>query len=377
MPPRSIVFVTSHFRGLGGYGGQRSRIFAESLADFDVNVQVVCPGVDTLTGERIVEPGVSSSARLEVKYLPTLPFNRRIFVTRIVSQIFSSVASLFIPVKRDALYVLNNNPPIVYLLFGMKLLLTGGKYVLDVRDFPFHKYYHQRPILSWPIRLIDSLIIRRRAGSISVSDGFPRALGLHREADVVIRLGCDDVAFAEPSERTVDLKDARFVYVGSINSYFCVEAFLAELAGMGFTGEFHYYGKSPCLGLAEKYPFFRHMGTLSKGELVSALSSYDCGLFPIVDAPYTEYLLGNKVFDYIAASLPICVFGSTGSDASRFAERHRIGGNWLDLRRQGAWRFSAEAFMAAQQQYKNMQTRHDMQRYFEKQIGVSSGDGLA
>jgi|GEM_PF-5688692 len=312
-----VKFITSHFRFGNDYGGQRSRISHEALEEH-YKVQSIVPGIDTLTGGKVDQISDDS-----VRYIETRPFDRNKFFTRLLSQFILATRLLFSPMEKRCLYVLNNNPPLVYLLLGFRFALFRYRYAIDVRDFPFHKFFLSRPILSFPLKLLDKFILRRRTGSISVSSGLRASLGLDGSKDLVVPLGFDNDEVYR-AERIVQLNDAKLVYVGSLNSYFDLEAVCEYLKKSGFAGSLSYYGNANTQHLT-CYSFFENKGILRKSELFEALKQYDLGVFPIGFSPTTEYLLGNKIFDYLKSGLGVAVFGSPASDSLSFVNQFHSG----------------------------------------------------
>jgi len=313
----SVKFRTSHFRFGNDYGVQRSRIAHDALADF-FDVQSIVPGIDTLMGNKVDKIRDES-----VHYIDTIAFSRKIFFTRLFSQLILAFKLLFKPMEKRCLYVLNNNPPLVYLLLGFRFALFGYRYVLDVRDFPLHRFFLDKPVLSIPLKLLDKFIIGKRSGSISVSSGLRATLGLYGRGDCVVPLGFDDDEVVR-AERVVKLNQAKLVYVGSLNSYFDLKCVCEYLETAGFSGSLTYYGNA-CTDHLTAFSFFENRGRLSKAELFEALKEYDLGVFPIGFSPATRYLLGNKIFDYLKSGLGVTVFGSPDSDAVSFVEQFHTG----------------------------------------------------
>jgi len=322
---RDLFFITAHFRFPRDYGGQRSRFLHEAALSSETfaNVTTVCPDVDSLSGDKI--DTFYNKYGYSIKYIRTNRFYRgKLLYLRFFSQFIFSIRALIFLCAKNSTFVLNNNPVVSYIILGLFFRLFGRRYILDVRDFPLHVVYHRFPILSSPIRFIDALVINGRYGSISVSNGLKVALDLNGKNDHFIPLGFDDDQFLVPKATVKPFFSADLCYVGSVNTYFNLLDFLYFLQKNNFQGTFNYFGSSDVSKLVG-FPFFKDLGSFKKSDLSIILQDMDYGLFPTGNFPYTQYLLGNKFYDYLYSSCYLISFGSIQSDVSCEIAKNNLG----------------------------------------------------
>ena len=304
-----LTFVTAHYRSQAEYGGQRSRFQHEAALKAGLSAIVLRPSTDSLSGRKCKPSNVK-----DVISLPSnrfFYFGRRIFLLRILSQfIFTFFVALYLLRSgRNTIVVLNNNPMITYFIIGLFLKIARRKFVLDQRDVPFDKTSAGSPLIGNSLWKLHKRIASSRLGSLSVTEGIrERLLGNgDLPCDEVVELGMDEDTPSRCIGANFSPKHAALVYVGSLNSYFDLEALCRSLNACDFKGTLDYFGASEVASL-EHFKFFRAMGSVSKNGLFDCIKKYDAGLFPLHNLKYSYYLMGNKVFDYINAGLPVCYF---------------------------------------------------------------------
>jgi len=118
-----------------------------------------------------------------------------------------------------------------------------------------------------------------------------------------------------------------FVYCGSLDkvhnpSY--IYAFCESIKTLPVNVSLHLFGASLAHSqLSDKFPFVYSHGLVSKSYLESALPSFDAALYTSSQIfPYNA-ILGNKIFDYIKANLPILFLSS--SSAADFCVNSNLG----------------------------------------------------
>jgi len=355
------IFITAHFRERDEFGGQRSRIMYEACKKNYSEISVILPDVDPLNGKKISKKNIK-----DLNYISVPTYKRKNLLSRMWFQLIYAWKLFFLKTDKNHIHILNNNPLLSYLIFGLKCVFLKRQYILDQRDIPIDLIKKSKiSYLFTPIFFIDNLIRDNRLGSISVSEGIKYNCSNHKKKnDAVIELGMDTNFFSS-KPKSFKLKNCNIVYIGTINNYFDLENILDLLKENAFSGSFFYYGQ-PNFEYEKKYNFFINKGKLQKKELNMHLENYDLGIFPIKGNSIDSYLLGNKIFDYLSAGLVIGVTGSGQRDSLDLANYCGVG---LDFSRVNNIFEESLAFTPNIQnisKYTNRSIRLKLEGYFSK-----------
>lgn len=127
-------------------------------------------------------------------------------------------------------------------------------------------------------------------------------------------------------------KEIHCVYEGSIfeipNDIRYMKNIWLKLAESGVHVHFYTYADPRyCRELEDLHPMIHYEGAVSSVDLLTTLTQYDCGLVLFQELPEQKLILDtalpNKLFEYIAAGLPIVV-GNVKSHRE-FVEKYKVG----------------------------------------------------
>lgn len=313
----TLYAVTAHVRNLDDYGGQRSRFLIAAAQTAGFKVLTFVPDVDSLSGAKL--PRSKEDRGIVRVECPT--FKRKASgrqpITRLWSQIVfaASVCHRLLSLRAsEGVTLLNNNPIVAYFVVGVFLRLRRHRYVLDQRDVPWDVVRKRRPVFGWLLTRLHRFVYGGAMGSLTVSASMATRLSEGMQdlkIESVVPLGSDKPLSPARLEHKFSPRTASLVYVGSLNNYFSLKGICRELADQGFDGTLDYFGanQSAC----PEFEFLNYRGVLNKSQLQQVLCGYDAGLFPTIDTEFTYYLLGNKVFDYLSAGIPVITSCETGA----------------------------------------------------------------
>jgi len=223
----------------------------------------------------------------------------------------------------DAVYA--STPPLPQVLLAVLVSVwKRAPMMLEVRDlWPAFltetKLVRSRPVLV-ALEWIESLSYRYAERCIPVSPPFApfvEAMGVPRRRIVVAPTG------AESRERAADAAaawrarhglDGRFVvaYTGSFNEAYGLEAVLAAAERTAVENpniHWVFAGNGRLRGAVEaaaaRCATIHYLDALPKDELLPVLDGADLGLVTLADLPLIKMCMPGKLFDYMAAGLPV------------------------------------------------------------------------
>jgi glycosyltransferase involved in cell wall biosynthesis len=106
-------------------------------------------------------------------------------------------------------------------------------------------------------------------------------------------------------------KKNRIVYAGSLYEYLDLETLL-EAVAMVNDVELHIFGEGVLLARAMEIVAGKNLGArvyihgrVTHDELIKKLPEFTAGIIPLRDTPITRLAVGNKVFEYVIAGIPV------------------------------------------------------------------------
>jgi hypothetical protein len=305
---KSCIFLANHYRKLNDFGGQRSRYLSQSLKKKFNQVFIILPSVEMLTGKKLSKK--ISSNRLRFIYIWTIEFEKNNFVKTFMSQLIYSINVLFLLIYlrfKTRYLLINNNPAVQYFFLGPLIKLLKYKYIIDQRDIPFDIIIYKFKLMKF-LYLIHNFIYKSSSGTISNSFSIKKKLTKNRYKDFNIELGFDNnVVLDKDVVKKINLNQCKMVYIGSFNNYMNLDHFIKKLYKNNFNGTIDIFSnKNPfSKEFLNKFTFVNYRGFLPKNKLNKVLRKFDIGIFPLTIKEISHYLLGNKIFDYLGAGLPV------------------------------------------------------------------------
>jgi glycosyltransferase involved in cell wall biosynthesis len=299
----------------------RVRREAEALAQRGDEVDFICPGTASLGGRRSLN-GVALHPVRRVDY--TSSSRPRDYVRRYAAFHLAAFSRLlWMQLRRpyDVVHVNTMPDALVFSAAGAKLL--GAKVILDVHDLMPELYASRFEVGERhpAIRLLT--MIERR--SVGFAD---RAIAVHvPHLDALVRHGnprdkfsilmnVPDSALFRP--RSVEPPESPFtlIYHGTIGSRHGLDvavraAALAreavpdlELRIIG-DGDFSHEVRALIVELGVQDFVRLDQGFVPMDELLPTMEQASVGLAPILDDPFTRYMLPVKLLEYVALGIPV------------------------------------------------------------------------
>lgn len=348
----NIALVFHHLRFPCESGGLRSFHILNSLVanlTSDFHLTVFLPSIDSLTGK----PSFAYKSRCSDFYpenvsfifVPTTQFSKKNSISRFISFFIYSVRCswvlLFSP-RSDAYLITTYSLPVLVSVTCLSVFL-GSKLWVEVRDLFAYSLMTSKPLLRLIIspcsrlyKFLECSCLRRADLVIPNSPGFTNVLSKEYSIDsskiLTIPLGIDVIprSFSGLVNSSEDypssfdpciLHDSDFsiVYTGSldkVHSSSHIKAFCESISILPVNVSIHLFGSSSAhFELSSQYSFVHSHGLVPKIYLESILPLFDAALYSSSNKfPYNA-ILGNKVFDYLKARLPMLFLSKcTASD---------------------------------------------------------------
>ena len=327
---QSFVLIMPHLRNGTQPGGIRTSHMIEAFTEMNADVTVLVPSIDTWTGEGATV--FQNDTHVNIKYFKTVSFERNMFVKRILSQLiyalvlFTHLLSNYFKYK-GSIFILNTNPYVVHILIGMMLKASRFKYILDVRDV-FHYRYDKGTFKFKLFRSIDKFIASSSNGAIFVTNRMRTAYGYDESKSAVVPLCFDNNNNNNVLKRSFIPSEAKIVYIGSLNDTYSISCLENLLERGSFIGSVSYIGNDHDKISSARVEKKR---AVKKNELNNILKSYDVGFIGTQNTRAAAIVLGNKVFDYLAAGLPIIhEIGGVG-EISEFTTQYSCGLSFTEI----------------------------------------------
>jgi glycosyltransferase involved in cell wall biosynthesis len=329
-----FLYFSNHLRGPAAAAGARTWHQCRN-SPAEVRVAVVIPDVDPVSATKVEErhyAGLDGS-RIEVLRLPSAPLNRDSKLSRAFFYGALTLRQFLAGMRgpRPRAVISMSLPLSMLLVARLVAWLRRIPLYVDVRDLPFDvagEVGYARPS-GWTALAarIEAKVIRSADLVFTVSPRFKSALeerGCRRVVYNPIGFDNFDLAGTDPRFTRAAL-DAMFgtgamsllvVSAGTFGHVMEVGALLqaaAELKDRTDIG-FLLVGDGQCLGqyqrqVAETGANVRFLGRVSKAAVSQICRSVDAAYYGSSGGFYTNAMLGNKVFDYMGAGLPVLYHG--------------------------------------------------------------------
>jgi teichuronic acid biosynthesis glycosyltransferase TuaH len=161
------------------------------------------------------------------------------------------------------------------------------------------------------VRRSESLIVSRSTAVATVSEPLAANIAQRygRAVDAVIENGVDYERFAQVPRAAPDGRRPRFVYAGTLKPTVDFDA-LEQLAAAVPDADIVLAGtvRPQCqrdLNRLTRLPNVRHMGAVPPDEVPAILADADVGLMPYRSTDWTATASALKLFEYLAAGMPV------------------------------------------------------------------------
>jgi hypothetical protein len=251
-----------------------------------------------------------------------------------LSFLLSAIIKLLSVKKRFDLIIVTSPPIFVGVLAIIAKLKHKCTLYLDIRDlwpdsvealgifknkavlnlaYKFEKYLYQNS---------DKIIINSMAFKDILLDK-----GLNEGKIIYLPNGMTEKEIAKVREKNLDIRTVKVVYAGNLGYAQGLETLIeaAKLLKKRQEVLFQIIGdgveKQKLMGLVQKYDLHNveFLGILSKYEVIEKLLESDIGIIHLKDNKLFETVIPSKIFDYMAAKLPI-VAGVKGEIARLIKE---------------------------------------------------------
>jgi glycosyltransferase involved in cell wall biosynthesis len=313
----------------------RVRRAAEALAERGDEVVVICPMTPSLKG-RTEMSGVKLEPIKSFGY--TKAMSPREYIRRYVTFVASAGArslKLHLRKRFDLVHVHTMPDFLVFAAIGPRLL--GAKVILDVHDLMPELYASKfgLPESHWVIRglkLVERLSVRFANRAVAVHQPHLEALVEHGNPaeKFTIVMNLPDPAMFRRRTNGAEAGDFTLVYHGMVGTRNGLDVAVraAALARDEIPGL-----KLRIMGDGDDFARVRELvdeldvsGTvqLEQGlrpieEVIPDLESATVGVVPIVDDPFTKYMLPVKLLEYVALGMPV-IASSTSTIRAYFSE---------------------------------------------------------
>ena len=333
------VFVVSPFENLMAARGTRLPRLAEMLAEVGYEVEYVTTNFSHAYKRKFSQDEIERCKRTlpyQMTVLPILGYRSNISMKRIVNNFVMTIIHLFylLRVVRSGDVVVTLSRPVEFV--AMVALLKSIRRIRVVLDIPD----------VWPDALVGVTLVKKFLFSIYCNfylkvslrriDRFIHVAPsfvewLHRYSpkanSFFIPLGFDEDRWTLMKHRPLASDGPMsLVFVGALQYQLDVMPLLKALVerprfnltiiGDNGTGQRYREVK----GFVEKYGMsnVKLLGRMTPTEVVKELRNHDIGIVPMISSS-----IPNKMFDYIAAYLPVLSLGD--NDSSGFVRKYDIG----------------------------------------------------
>jgi glycosyltransferase involved in cell wall biosynthesis len=322
-----VLWLHQNFVGEGQPGNARAVYLLRALDEAQWQVDVVS-ATQTYLGDVVARGGdVEGAGRVRVHRLDlgpsTVDYGAR---PRGYLAFARRALALARRLPRPDL-VFASSPPLPQVLPSALLSATWGvPLVLEVRDlwpaFLIEGGLLRSRLLVATMRAIEAFALRYASRVVLVSPGFLPAIegmGVDPTRTRVVPTGVDPI-LARADRSTGDawrlaqgLGDRFLVlYAGSFNETYGIDLLLAaaeasqhEHARIVWLFAGNGRARAAVEEAALRLPNVRHLGSLMKSELTPVLLAADVGINAHADWPLLDTTLTGKLFDYLAAGLPV------------------------------------------------------------------------
>jgi colanic acid biosynthesis glycosyl transferase WcaI len=328
------LYFSNHLRGPAAAAGARTWHQCRNSPS-PVRVAVVIPDVDPVSATKVEErhyAGLDFS-RIEVIRLPSAPLDRNRKLSRAWyygALTFRQFLAGFRATRPQA--IISMSLPLSMLLVAriVSWLRRVPLYV-DVRDLPFDVAreigYAKSPAWMRLAAKLEAAVIRSADLAFTVSPRFKTALEARGCRRVVYNpIGFDDfeTTAAEPGYSRAALESrfqpagSKFLVVaaGTLGHVTEVSALLQAAVRLKSRPDIGFLlaGDGQNLGryqreVADNGANVRFLGRVSKASIAEICRNVDAAYYGSSGGYYTNAMLGNKIFDYMGAGLPVVYHG--------------------------------------------------------------------
>ncbi len=313
----------------------RIRREAEALVQRGDEVEIVCPDVAAFQGRRSLA-GVKIHPVMNFDYSrderPIAYLQR--YLSFLVAATFK-VLRLHLRRRFDVIHVHTMPDFLVFSALGPRLL--GAKVVLDVHDLMPELYTSKfglpesHRIIRF-IRGVEKLSIRFADRAVAVHHPHLEALIAHgnRPDKFIVLMNLPDPALFKPRQTVPACSKFILIYhgmVGSRNGLDVAVRAVARASNEVDDLELHIIGDGDYfpeirrlvdeLGMAEHVRL--EQGVVPVEQLLPAVHAASAGIVPIIDDPFTRFMLPVKLLEYVAVGIPV-IASSTATIRSYFDE---------------------------------------------------------
>lgn len=308
---------------------------AEALADRGDDVTVICPRTASL-GDRAELSGVVLQTSGSFGY--TNATSPRAYVRRYLTFLMAAsvrVLRLHLARRFDVVHVHTMPDFLVFSAIGPKLL--GAKVILDVHDLMPELYASKFRLAEshWIIKalkVVERVSVRFADAAVAVHQPHLDALIAHgNPADkFTIVMNLPDPAMFRARNGRSEAAEFTLIYHGMVGTRNGLDVAVraaalarAEIPGLKLRiiGDGDDFGRLRDLvrelGVAETVDLDQGLRPIE--DVIPALELATVGVVPIVDDPFTKYMLPVKLLEYVALGMPV-IASSTPTIRAYFSE---------------------------------------------------------
>jgi glycosyltransferase involved in cell wall biosynthesis len=313
----------------------RIRREAEALVQRGDEVEIVCPDAPSLKGRRAL-------AGVTIHPVSSFDYSRDArplaYLKRYLSFLVASSAKLLrLHLRRryDVIHVHTMPDFLVFSALGPKLL--GAKVVLDVHDLMPELYASKFSLAETHsiirvIRAVERLSIRVANRAIAVHHPHLEALIAHGSPrdKFTILMNLPDPALFVPLPRASSSSKFTILYHGMVGSRHGLDVAVSAIARAQRQAD---NIELRIIGDGDYFPTVRKLvddldlsstvrleqGLVPVEELIPAIRAASLGIVPILDDPFTRFMLPVKLLEYVALGVPV-IASDTATIRSYFDE---------------------------------------------------------
>ncbi len=331
------LYILSPFESRMAKRGTRHPKLAEFLCKQGHEVEYVTTNFSHARKEYFEKKEIlffKEQVEYELTVLNVHGYEKNISISRVFTHLQLSV-KIFRFLARKArvgdIVVLPSRPP--ELIFAVSLLkrYRSVRVVLDIRDVWPDSLETKRPLVDFGFRIYCNAFLYPSLKSVdryihvapSFLDWLKRYVPGVTSSFVPLGFDAERWATMKGESRFENIDRSNVVYVGSLSHQIDLTCLINALANdkryeLTVIGDGEDMRKVQELAVSLQMKNIRFTGYIPFENVVEELGGMHLGVIPM-----TGYAMPNKLFDYIAASLPILVLGR--NDASEFVESHNIG----------------------------------------------------